>query len=87
VSRYYWHERVRGFTQASPTNLTSERAAYSLPFASPSRYGGVVRAIERVFGTCREVRASFVETNVSASRFTMIKLTCWKVNVLSKASF
>jgi hypothetical protein len=48
VSRY-WHERVRAFTQASPTNLTSEGAAYSLPFASPSRYGGVVSSIEQVF--------------------------------------
>jgi|SRR5688572_11951724 hypothetical protein len=39
----------RGFTQASPTNLTSEGAAYSLPFAWPSRYGGVVSSIEQVF--------------------------------------
>jgi hypothetical protein len=46
----YWHERVRAFTQASPTNLTSARAAYSLAFASPSRYGGVVSSIEQDTG-------------------------------------
>jgi hypothetical protein len=82
VSRY-WHERVRAFTQASPTNLTSEGAAYSLPFASPSRYGGVVSSIEQISGS---VRASLVGRNLSASRFTM-KLTCWKVILGSRDSF
>lgn len=60
----YWHERVRAFTQGlAYWGLTFGRAAYSLPFASPSRYGGVVSSIEQVMG---RVGPLFVETNVSS---------------------